>query len=76
MSEIRKIYYSQLKLPVYAYEKQHRRGVKTPPAYRYGKAWTGSSGLSMELLKHCRNLGVDIEQAIKTGRSVPGFHFL
>lgn len=62
MEEIKKIYYNSIKKPVWIQEKQHRRGVKTPPAYRYGKAWAGSSGMSMELLKRFRNKGVDLDK--------------
>lgn len=58
MSEIRKIYYSQLKLPVYAYEKQHKRRVRTPPAFRYGKHWESTSNENIELLKTLYNMGL------------------
>ena len=72
MSKIEKLFYESIKKPVWIQEKQHKRGVRTPTAYRYGKHWDGSSGMSMELLKRFRNKGIDIELAFKTGRSVPG----
>lgn len=62
MEEVKKIYYNSIKRPVWIQEKQHKRGVRTPTAYRYGKAWSGSSGMSMELLKRFRNKGVDLDK--------------
>lgn len=69
---IQKLFYNSIKKPVWIQEKQHRRGVKTPTAYRYGKSWEGSSGMSMELLKRFRNKGIDIELLLKTGGRVAG----
>ena len=56
---IQKLYYNSIKKPVWIKEKEHKRGVRTPTSYRYGKHWEGSSGMSMELLKRLRNNGID-----------------
>lgn len=76
MEEIKKIYYNSIKKPVWIQEKQHRRGVRTPTAYRYGKAWDGSSGMSMELLKRFRNKGVDLDKLDFTKRGLQAGVFI
>lgn len=56
---IKKVFIQGTIKPVWIKEKQHKRGVKTPTSYRYGKHWESSSGVNVEFLKYLYNKGIN-----------------